>query len=109
MAGTQIKTNVNLLAKVTSLGASFFQKFVTSVSMNKSITNMNNVGLRSMVIATAADAITDFAFLEVGDYVGGFDTTAGATYVRFGTVVTAGTLPFAAIAGHLYIQITPTW
>jgi len=109
MAGTQIKTDVSLLAKVTSLGASFFQKFVTSITMNKSITNMNTVGMRSMVIATAVSPTTDFEFLEVGDYVLMMDGTVGGGNSGYLVVVTAGTLPVAAVVGNLYIQITPTW
>ena len=69
MAAPIIKTDVNALAKVTSLGARFFEKFVTTTRMNKVITNMNAVGLVDMVVCATGDATTDFTMLKVGDYV----------------------------------------
>ena len=63
------KTDVNTLAKVTSLGARFFEKFVTSTKMNKVISNMNDVGLCDLIIATNVSQTVDFGSLKVGDHI----------------------------------------
>ena len=106
MAATIIKTDVNLLSKVKSLGASFFQKFVTTKNMNKVIANMNNVGVVDMVVCVTADTTTDFTMLKAGDYV--IMVMAAAGNARFALVASDGTMPFAGIAGNLYIVIRPS-
>jgi len=47
------KTDVSMLSKVKSLGASFFEKYVSTKMMNKKLTELNNIGLRDLIIATA--------------------------------------------------------
>ncbi len=105
MAAPIIKTDVNLLAKVKSLGASFFQKFVTTKNMNKVITNMNNVGIVDMVVCVTADTTTDFTMLKAGDYV--LNITNG-TNAKYEVVATDGTLPSTGVATNLYIVIRPS-
>jgi len=106
MAAPIIKTDVNLLAKVKSLGASFFQKFVTTKNMNKVITNMNNVGVVDMVVCATADTTTDFTMLKAGDYV--LEVLVAAGNAKYGIVITDGTLPFAQTTTALYIVIRPS-
>ena len=105
MAAPIIKTDVNLLAKVKSLGASFFQKLVTTKKMIKVITNMNNVGIVDMVVCVTADTTTDFTMLKAGDYV--LNITNG-TNAKYEVVATDGTLPSTGVATNLYIVIRPS-
>jgi len=106
MAAPIIKTDVNALAKVTSLGARFFEKFVTTTRMNKVITNMNAVGLVDMVVCVTGDATTDFTMLKVGDYV--VQVKVGLGTSMYHIIATAGTLPVAGVATDLYIVIRPS-
>ena len=105
MSSPIIKTDVNLLSKVKSLVASFFQKFVTTKNMNKVITNMNNVGIVDMVVCVTADTTTDFTMLKAGDYV--LNITNG-TNAKYEVVATDGTLPSPGVATNLYIVIRPS-
>jgi ribosomal protein S5 len=52
------------------------------------------------IVATSTSTTTDFASLAAGDLVLVLPATAGNG--KFGTVVTAGTLPFAAVIGSAY-------
>lgn len=108
MAAPIIKTDVNLLSKVKSLGASFFQKFVTTKNMNKVIANMNNVGVVDMVVCVAADTTTDFTMLKVGDYTVSFELGAGNAAGFQGPMVTDGTNTEAGQAGSLYLVLRPS-
>lgn len=108
MAAPIIKTDVNLLSKVKSLGASFFQKFVTTKNMNKVITNMNNIGVVDMVVCGTGDTTTDFAMLKVGDYTISLEPGAGNAAGFQGPMVTDGTNTEAGVPGSLYIVIRPS-
>jgi len=55
------------------------------------------------IIATATSTTTDFGALAVGDLVATIPAAAGNS--KFGTVITIGTAPFAAVIGDLYIII----
>tara|TARA_R100000406_G_scaffold33109_2_gene21683 strand:+ start:247 stop:564 length:318 start_codon:yes stop_codon:yes gene_type:complete len=100
------KTDVSMLAKVKSLGASFFQKYVTTKEMNKKLTELNNIGLRDLIIATNVSQTVDFGSLKVGDIVVVVKPALGTA--RFVTVSTAGDLGIAAVVGQLYIVLTPS-
>tara|TARA_R110002050_G_scaffold116946_1_gene233591 strand:- start:7487 stop:7807 length:321 start_codon:yes stop_codon:yes gene_type:complete len=105
MSGVQ-KTDVNLLAKVTSLGARFFEKYVTSAKMNKVITNMNDVGVCDLIIATNVSQTIDFGSLKVGDHVIIIKPASGPA--QFVTIAVAGDLGTAAVVGQLYIVLRPS-
>ena len=100
------KTDVSMLSKVKALGASFFQKYVTTKDMNKKLTELNNIGLRDIIVATSTSTTTDFGSLKVGDKVMYLPAALGEA--RFFTVATAGTLPAAAVSGALYVVLTPS-
>ena len=101
MSGIQ-KTDVNTLAKVTSLGARFFEKFVTTKNMNKVITNMNDVGM----IGTNVSQTIDFTNLKVGDHIVRILPVAGGAV--FVTCSVAGDLGVAAVVGALYVVCRPS-
>lgn len=67
------------------------------------ITALGSYTLANAIVATSTSTTVDFGSLQVGDYVAYFPATAGNS--RFGTVATAGTLPFAGIVGDLYLVI----
>tara|TARA_B100001094_G_C18196280_1_gene811401 strand:- start:11612 stop:11929 length:318 start_codon:yes stop_codon:yes gene_type:complete len=100
------KTDISLYAKVKSLGASFFQRYTTTKDMNKKITEMNNIGLRDLIIATAVSQTTDFGSLKVGDLVVIIKPAAGEA--EYKSISTAGDLGVAAVPGQLYIVLTPS-
>jgi len=100
------KTDVNTLAKVTSLGARFFEKFVTSTKMNKVISNMNDVGLCDLIIATNVSQTVDFGSLKVGDHIVIILPAAGSA--QFVTCAVGGDLGQAAVVGQLYIVLRPS-
>jgi len=100
------KTDISMLSKVTSLGASFFEKFVSTKVMNKKLTEMNNIGLRDVIIATSTSQTTDFGSLKVGDIVVIILPSAGNASYK--SIATAGDLGIAAVVGQLYIVITPS-
>tara|TARA_Y100001938_G_scaffold150985_1_gene244860 strand:+ start:1154 stop:1471 length:318 start_codon:yes stop_codon:yes gene_type:complete len=100
------KTDVSMLAKVKSLGASFFQKYVTTKEMNKKLTELNNIGLRDLIIATDVSQTVDFGSLKVGDIVVVVKPALGEA--QFVSISTAGDLGQAAIVGDLYIVLTPS-
>ena len=99
------KTGVSILSKVKSLGASFFQKYVTTKDMNKKIAEMNKTGVIEIIKATASDTTTDFGSLEVGDMV--YHLPAAAGNARAGECAVVATSPFAAVANDFYIIIRP--
>ena len=100
------KTDVSMLAKVKSLGASFFQKYVTTKEMNKKLTELNNIGLRDLIIATNVSQTVDFGSLKVGDIV--VVVKPALAEAQFVSITTAGDLGQAAIVGNLYIVLTPS-
>ena len=100
------KTDVSMISKVKSLGAAFFQKYVTTKEMNKKLTELNNIGLRDLIIATATSTTTDFGSLKVGDIVVQIEDAAATAHYM--VVATAGTLPEAAVVDDLYIVLTPS-
>jgi len=55
------------------------------------------------IVAAHTSTTTDFAALAVGDLVAHIPATAGNSQLL--TVVTAGTLPIAAVVGDLYLVI----
>lgn len=99
------KTDITMFSKVQSLGARFFEKFVSTKAMNKKLTEMNNIGLRDVIIATNVSQTIDFGNLEVGDTVL-IGLAAGG--VEWTTIAVAGDLGQAAVVGQLYVQITPS-
>jgi len=100
------KTDISMFSKVTSLGARFFEKYVSTAMMNKKLTEMNNIGLRDVIVATAVSQTTDFGSLKVGDQVIIIKPAAGNA--QFVTITTAGDLGTAAVVGQLYVVITPS-
>jgi hypothetical protein len=98
-------TNVSIFEKVRSLGASFFQKYTSTKTLNKKIAEMNDLGLCDLIIATAVSTTTDFPSLKVGDIV--LQVTPAAATMHYMTVVTVGTLPEAAVITDLYIVLRP--
>lgn len=100
------KTDISMFSKVTSLGARFFEKYVSTAMMNKKLTEMNNIGLRDVIVATAVSQTTDFGSLKVGDHVICIKAALGNAV--FVTITTAGDLGTAAVVGNLYVVITPS-
>lgn len=62
-------------------------------------------GVVGAIVATATSTTTDFASLKVGDIVATIPAAAGNS--KFGAVATAGTAPFAAVIGDLYLVLRP--
>jgi hypothetical protein len=60
-------------------------------------------GIAKTIVATSTSTTTDFGALAVGDQVVMIPAVAGNSI--FYTVVTAGTLPAAAVVGNLYIVL----
>lgn len=100
------KTDISMFAKVKSLGASFFQKYVTTKEMNKKLTEMNDIGLIDLIVATNVSQTVDFGSLKVGDHVVIILPAAGNA--QFVTVSVAGDLGTAAVVGQLYIVLRPS-
>ena len=100
------KTDVSMLSKVQSLGARFFEKYVSTKMMNKKLTELNNIGLRDLIIATSTSQTTDFGSLKVGDLVVIVKPAAGEA--EYKSISTAGDLGVAAVVGQLYIVLTPS-
>jgi len=86
-------TAVSMFSKVSSLGARFFEKYVSTTVMNKKLTEINNLGLVDIITATALSTTTDFGTLAIGDIYVLLDSTAGKVS-RAGKVTVAGTLHF---------------
>ena len=86
-------TAVSMFSKVSSLGARFFEKYVSTTLMNKKLTEINNLGLVDIITVTALSATTDFGSLAVGDVLVAVAATNNYQ-TRGGTVITAGTSPF---------------
>lgn len=57
--------------------------------------------MAAMIVATNVSTTIDFGALKVGDKVAMIPTVAGNS--AFFSVVTAGTLPAAAVVGNLYL------
>jgi hypothetical protein len=72
---------------------------------NQVVAALSGLSTPAAIIATHADATTDFAALMVGDIVLHIPATAGNT--SFGVVATAGTAPAAAVVGDLYLVHRP--
>lgn len=70
-------------------------------AINAGIADLGGFYLPAVIVAAHVSATTDFAALAVGDYVVHIPAAAGNAI--FYTVVTAGTLPAAAIVGDLYM------
>jgi len=99
---------VSMFAKVSSLGARFFEKFVSTKAMNKKLGEMNNIGLTNVITATSVSLTTDFGSLAVGDMFICIDQTAG-NKARAMPVLVAATAPFAPFAiGAICLVITPS-
>lgn len=61
------------------------------------------VCIPAAIVAAHTSTTTDFAALQVGDFVVHVGATAGNA--QFLTVATAGTLPVAAVIGDLYLVL----
>ena len=100
-------TNVSMFSKVSSLGARFFEKYVSTKAMNKKLTEINNLGLTEIITATAASATTDFGTLKVGDFVVVIDhTSAGKAQCL--PVASAATSPITPAVGNVCLVIAPS-
>jgi len=100
-------TDISILQKVRSLGASFFQRYTPTKTLNAKIAEMNDVGLCDLIVATAVSTTTDFPSLKVGDHVVMVAPNGVVDQAEFTTVATVGTLPVAAVVGNLYIVLRP--
>jgi len=98
-------TDISILQKVRSLGASFFQRYTPTKTLNAKIAEMNDVGLCDLIIATNVSQTVDFPSLKVGDHVVRIPAVAGGS--QFVTVATVGTLGIAAVVGDMYIVLRP--
>jgi len=67
------------------------------------IAALGSHSVASAVVATAASATTDFSSAKVGDIM--IHVPASPGNVQAGAVVTAGTSPFTAVIGDLYIDL----
>lgn len=67
------------------------------------ITALGAYEMPAIIIATSTSTTTNFAALQVGDYLIHIPATAGNT--SFGTVTAAGTAPAAAVVGDMYIVL----
>tara|TARA_R110000751_G_scaffold251516_1_gene351164 strand:- start:468 stop:791 length:324 start_codon:yes stop_codon:yes gene_type:complete len=100
-------TDISILQKVRSLGASFFQRYTPTKTLNLKIAEMNDVGLCDLIVATSTSQTTDFASLKVGDHVIIFKPHASLGNAGFATVATVGDLGVAAVIGDLYVVLRP--
>jgi hypothetical protein len=69
------------------------------------IASLGNWTMASAVVATSTSTTVNFAGLQVGDYLIHIPSSPGN--VQAGIVAVAGTAPFAAVVGDLYIDLTP--
>jgi hypothetical protein len=69
------------------------------------ISALGSWSVASAVVATSTSTTVNFANLQVGDYV--IHVPASPGNVQAGIVAVAGTAPFAAVIGDLYIDLTP--
>jgi hypothetical protein len=69
------------------------------------IAALGNWTVASAVVATSTSTTVNFAGLSVGDYL--IHIPASPGNVQAGIVALAGTAPFAAVIGDLYIDLTP--
>lgn len=76
------------------------QEIVDAVNKGQASATQSLLAVVAAIIATSTSTTTDFASLAAGDLVLVLPATAGNG--KFGTVVTAGTLPFAAVIGSFY-------
>ncbi len=67
------------------------------------IAALGTMNIPLAVVATSTSSTTNFAALAVGDLLIHIPATAGNS--SFGTVVTAGTAPAAAVVGDLYVAL----
>jgi hypothetical protein len=100
-------TDISILQKVRSLGASFFQRYTPTKTLNLKIAEMNDVGLCDLIIATNVSTTLDFPSLKVGDHVVMVAPNGVVDQAEFTTVATVGTLAVAAVVGNLYIVLRP--
>jgi hypothetical protein len=69
------------------------------------IAALGNWTIASAVVATSTSTTTNFGGLQVGDYL--LHIPASPGNVQAGIVAVAGTAPFAAVVGDLYVDLTP--
>ena len=102
-------TNVSIFEKVRSLGASFFQRYTPTKTLNAKIAEMNDIGLCDLIVCVTADQTTDFPSLKVGDHVVMIAPNGVVDQAEFSTVVTVGTLAVTEVVGNLYIVLRPAF
>lgn len=73
----------------------------TILNQAKALWEGTSHSLPALIVATAVSATTNFGALRVGDRVVRISPTAGNAQAF--TVVTAGTLPAAAVVGDFYL------
>ena len=69
------------------------------------IASLGNWSVSSAIVATSVSTTVNFGGLQVGDYLIHVPSSPGN--VQAGIVAVAGTAPFAAVIGDLYIDLTP--
>jgi hypothetical protein len=67
------------------------------------ISALGTMSVQSAVVATSVSTTTNFANLQVGDFLVHIPASPGS--VQALTVTTAGTAPFAAVIGDLYVDL----
>lgn len=100
------KTDIPMFSKVQSLGARFFEKFVSTKAMNKKLTEMNDIGLVDLITATNVSQTIDFGSLKQNDRVVRIPAVAGGS--QFVIIATDGDLSVAAVVGDLYVVLRPS-
>lgn len=76
---------------------------VDAINQGQNLAQQSAASSAALIVATSVSPTTNFASLAVGDKVIHIPATAGNA--SFLAVVTAGTLPAAAVVGDLYIAM----
>lgn len=84
-------------------GATAGNAVATAINSASALAAASAASTAGAIVATSVSPTTNFASLAVGDHVLHIPATAGSS--SFLTVVTAGTLPAAAVVGDLYIVV----
>jgi hypothetical protein len=79
------------------------QEVINAINAGVATSTQSALAVAGAIVAAHTSTTTDFASLVAGDVV--LVIGATATTGKFGTVVTAGTLPFAAVIGSIYVVL----
>lgn len=92
---------------IATTSATAGNELATAVNNAIATSALSVLGIPAAIVATNVSTTIDFGSLLVGDKVLVVPTTISLAVAHFLAVVTAGTLPAAAVVGDLYVVIRP--